>query len=179
MGSSNGLNSCDEAQLWGWIRNDLSSAWSALLASGQSRLSKVWVQPLSFLVANIEHLAYGHSMLTLVAEADHLCSYGVLPPRLSPLQSYSLSIGILFCLSGEVSLPAPSWEFRYHRLSSSDGLLAQESSIGRSWMSDNGLHRFFSQEERIHAKSELVSLLLDVFSLCTWMDLIKNFHYNF
>jgi len=30
MGSSSSLNSCDEAQLRGWTRNELSSAWSVV-----------------------------------------------------------------------------------------------------------------------------------------------------
>jgi len=38
MGSSSSLSSCDEAQLWGWTGNELSSAWPACLAFSRSRL---------------------------------------------------------------------------------------------------------------------------------------------
>jgi len=40
MGSSNRFGSCDEAQMSGWTRNNLSSTWSARLASGQSRMGR-------------------------------------------------------------------------------------------------------------------------------------------
>ena len=55
IGSSSIFGSYDKAQLWGWIRNDLSSAWSVCLAFGWNRLGSGWgLTPLSFLVANIE-----------------------------------------------------------------------------------------------------------------------------
>ena len=40
MGSSGGFSSYDLAQLWRWIGNDLSSAWSEHLVFGQSRLRR-------------------------------------------------------------------------------------------------------------------------------------------
>ena len=40
IGSSSSLSSYDEAQLWGWTGNDISFAWSALLASNRSRMDR-------------------------------------------------------------------------------------------------------------------------------------------
>ena len=40
LGSSRSSSSGDETQLWGWIGNDLFSAWSARLASGWSKLGR-------------------------------------------------------------------------------------------------------------------------------------------
>jgi len=40
MGSSKSFSSCDETQLWGWIRNDVFFAWPACLASGRSKLGR-------------------------------------------------------------------------------------------------------------------------------------------
>ena len=55
MGSSSGLDSCDDAHLSGWTWNVLSSAWSARLTSGRNRLGKNWgLTPCSFLAVNIE-----------------------------------------------------------------------------------------------------------------------------
>ena len=39
-GSSRSFSSCDKAQLWGWIGNDLFSTWSARLAFSRSRLGR-------------------------------------------------------------------------------------------------------------------------------------------
>ena len=93
MGSSSSFSSYDEAPLLGWTGNVLTYAWSASLDSVQNRLGRSWgLTPFSFLAANIEQ---GSSTLALVSRADRLCSCGVLPLCLSPLQSYGLGIDIV------------------------------------------------------------------------------------
>ena len=53
MGLSSSFCSCDEAQLSGWTKNVLPSAWSARLDSGQNILGRSWgLTPFSFLAAN-------------------------------------------------------------------------------------------------------------------------------
>jgi len=54
MSSSRNLSSYDEAQLWGWTGNDLSSSWSVCLTFDQSRLGRsLDLTPFSFLVGSM------------------------------------------------------------------------------------------------------------------------------
>ena len=73
----------------------------------------------------------------------------------------------------ECVLPKRKSDEAHRRAPSCVLMMTLKQTVRRSWISDDIEN---SQEERTHAKSELVSLLLVVFTLCTWMNLIENFH---
>jgi len=183
MGSLRGFSSCDEAQLWGWTRNDLLSAWSAGLTFGRSRLGvKFGFDPL--FIPCSEHLARsirvfdvgsgirGRSpvllwcVTSLFVSASKLQSWHRYP---SPCRLRSATWSLFYLVVvflgvlGTVTHPSlVDCSLRSHHRT--------------RWGSDNGCLCFFAQEERIHAKLKLVlvSHLLDVSILFKRRNVIQK-----